>query len=40
MIETWKDIPGYKGKYQCDKEGNFRRVETSDHTGRIERIRW
>lgn len=26
MIETWKDIPGYDGKYQADTEGNVRRV--------------
>lgn len=32
MIETWKDIPGYNGKYQCDREGNFRRVYKSGKT--------
>lgn len=32
MIETWKDIPGYEGKYQCDREGNFRRVFKSGKT--------
>lgn len=25
MIETWKDIPEYGGKYQADREGNIRR---------------
>lgn len=29
MIETWKDIPGYNGKYQADTEGNIRRVYLS-----------
>ncbi|MEG0154538.1 MAG: NUMOD4 domain-containing protein [Lachnospiraceae bacterium] len=29
MIETWKDIPGYNGKYQADTEGNVRRVYLS-----------
>ena len=26
MKETWKDIPGYEGKYQVDIEGNIRHV--------------
>lgn len=32
MIETWKDIPGYDGKYQADREGNIRRVYPSGKT--------
>ena len=32
MIETWKDIPGYDGKYQADTEGNVRRVYESGKT--------
>lgn len=32
MIETWKDIPGYGGRYQADKEGNIRRVFPSGKT--------
>ena len=32
MEETWKDIPGYDGKYQADKEGNVRRVYKSGKT--------
>ncbi|MCI8670398.1 MAG: hypothetical protein HFI34_12925 [Lachnospiraceae bacterium] len=32
MIETWKDIPGYDGKYQADTEGNVRRVYKSGKT--------
>lgn len=32
MVETWKDIPGYGGKYQVDKEGNVRRVYASGAT--------
>lgn len=32
MIETWKDIPGYNGKYQADREGNVRRVYLSGKT--------
>lgn len=32
MIETWKDIPGYDGRYQADKEGNIRRVFLSGKT--------
>lgn len=26
MNETWRDIPGYEGIYQADREGNIRRV--------------
>lgn len=29
MIDTWKNIPGYDGKYQADKEGNVRRLYSS-----------
>lgn len=32
MIETWKDIPGYDGKYQVDREANIRRVFPSGKT--------
>lgn len=32
MIETWRDIPGYMGKYQVDQEGNVRRVFPSGKT--------
>lgn len=32
MTETWKDIPGYDGKYQLDREGNCRRVFKSGKT--------
>ena len=32
MIETWKDIDGYGGKYQVDKEGRIRRVYKSGKT--------
>ena len=32
MIEVWKDIPGYDGRYQADKEGNIRRVFPSGKT--------
>lgn len=32
MKETWKDIPGYDGKYQADTEGNVRRVYKSGKT--------
>lgn len=32
MIDTWKDIPGYRGKYQADREGNVRRVYPSGIT--------
>ena len=39
MIETWKDVPGYNGKYQCDIEGNFRRVYKSGKTRTIRPYR-
>jgi len=29
MKESWRDIPGYDGKYQADKEGNVRRLYKS-----------
>ena len=32
MNETWRDIPGYGGKYQVDKEGNVRHVYASGMT--------
>ena len=32
MKETWRDIPGYKGKYQVDREANIRRVFKSGAT--------
>lgn len=32
MKESWKDIPGYDGKYQADTEGNIRRVYSSGKT--------
>ncbi len=32
MVETWKDIPGYGGKYQIDREANVRRVYASGRT--------
>ena len=32
MIETWKDIEGYNGKYQVDREGKVRRVYASGKT--------
>ncbi|MCM1246663.1 MAG: hypothetical protein NC293_13575, partial [Roseburia sp.] len=35
MIETWKDIPGYDGKYQADKEWNIRRVFPSGKTRKM-----
>ena len=31
MKESWKDIPGYDGKYQADTEGNIRRVYQEKH---------
>lgn len=31
MLESWKNIPGYSGKYQVDREGNIRRVFPSGH---------
>lgn len=32
MIESWKDIKGYEGKYQVDREGRVRRVYPSGKT--------
>lgn len=32
MEETWRNIPGYDGKYQADMEGNVRRVYKSGKT--------
>lgn len=32
MIETWKDIPGYNGKYQVNSEGNVRRIYKNGKT--------
>ena len=32
MVGTWKDIPGYGGKYQIDREANVRRVYISGKT--------
>lgn len=32
MKETWKNIPGYGGKYQADREGNIQRVFPSGKT--------
>lgn len=32
MIETWRNIPGYNGKYQVDREANIRRVYPSGKT--------
>ena len=32
MIETWRDIPGYKGIYQADREGNIRRLYRNGKT--------
>lgn len=32
MTETWRDIPGYDGRYQADREGNIRRVFPSGKT--------
>lgn len=32
MIETWRDIRGYDGRYQVDREGNIRRVFPSGKT--------
>ena len=26
MKESWKDIPGYEGIYQADREGNIRHI--------------
>lgn len=30
--DTWRDIPGYRGKYQADREGNVRRIFPSGKT--------
>ncbi len=32
MIETWKDIPGFEGVYQADREGNIRRLYRNGKT--------
>lgn len=32
MIEKWRDIPGYGGKYQANTEGDIRRVYPSGKT--------
>lgn len=32
MTETWRDVPGYGGKYQVDREGNVQRVYASGRT--------
>lgn len=32
MKESWKDVPGFDGKYQVDREGNVRRVYSSGKT--------
>lgn len=32
MKETWRNVPGYAGKYQADTEGNVRRVYKSGKT--------
>lgn len=32
MKESWRDIPGYNGKYQVDMDGNIRRVYPSGKT--------
>lgn len=32
MKETWKNVPGYSGKYQVNTEGNIRRVYKSGKT--------
>lgn len=32
MIESWRNVPGYNGKYQVDREGNIRRVFKSGKT--------
>lgn len=32
MIETWRNIPGYNGKYQADINGSFRRLYRSGKT--------
>jgi len=32
MLDSWRDIPGYDGKYQADREGNIQRVYRSGKT--------
>ena len=32
MIDTWKDIPGFEGVYQADREGNIRRLYRNGKT--------
>lgn len=32
MIEIWKNVPGYDGKYQLEREGRIRRVYRSGKT--------
>lgn len=32
MMETWKDIPGYRGIYQANREGDIRRVYQNGKT--------
>lgn len=32
MVESWRNIPGYNGKYQVDMEANIRRVYPSGKT--------
>lgn len=32
MIETWKDIPGFEGVYQANREGNIRRLYRNGKT--------
>lgn len=32
MIESWKDIPGFEGVYQADREGNIRRLYRNGKT--------
>lgn len=32
MVESWRNIPGYNGKYQVDMEANVRRVYPSGQT--------
>lgn len=32
MVESWRNIPGYNGKYQVDMEANIRRVYKSGKT--------
>lgn len=31
--ETWLDIPGYEGKYQCSSEGRFKRINRKHRSG-------